>query len=86
MYASGLGFCEYKSRGAIAIWYQFAFATVTVPEEINMERIVLLMCCFGVGMSMDNTTVTEGPLREILHGPVLGTAPTSVKDLSLIHI
>ena len=35
MYASGLGFCEYKSRGAIALWYQFAFATVTVPEEIK---------------------------------------------------
>ena len=49
-----------------------------------MERIVLLMCCFGVGISMDNTTVTEGSLREILHGPVLGKAPTSVKDAIVV--
>ena len=49
-----------------------------------MERIVLLMCCFGVGISEDNTTVTEGPLREILHGPVLGTVPTSVKEAVVV--
>ena len=49
-----------------------------------MERIVLLMCCFGVGISEDNTTVTEGPLREILHGPVPGAAPTSVKEAIVV--
>ena len=42
------------------------------------------MWCFGVGISMDNTTVTEGPLREILHGPVLGKAPTTVEDAIVV--
>ena len=49
-----------------------------------MERIFLLVCCFGVGISMDNTTVTEGPLREILHGPVLGKAPTKVEEAIVV--
>ena len=42
------------------------------------------MCCFVVGISEDNTTVTVGPLREILHGPVPGTAPTSVKEAVVV--
>ena len=74
-------FASIKAEVQLQFWYQFAFATVT---EIKMERIILLTCCFGVGISMDNTTVTEGPLREVLHGPVLGTAPTSVQDAVVV--
>ena len=52
-----------------------------------MERILLFICCFGVAVAVVaavNDTIPEGSLRETLHAPVLGTAPTKVEDVLVV--
>ena len=49
-----------------------------------MERIVIIACCLGVAMAIINETNPEESLRESLHGPIPGKAPTKVDEALVV--